>query len=129
MRRSPSAHARRVAGVAEVILVGRLGQPACLTGRFAGATASRCRAVLLVATVPIIGDEQLRAIQALAFAAALHRSALLGTDHAARACPQSGARDTVMKNIQTAGNKTNEEALEIDVRIKRTKNMRDIQTG
>jgi hypothetical protein len=57
---------------AEVVPVGRLGQPTALTGRLARPPAGRLAAVALVVRVAHIRMEQLTAVQALASSSSLH---------------------------------------------------------
>ena len=61
MRGAPGLHARDVYGAAEVVVVGRPGQPGGLAGGLARAPAIGSAALPLTLTLAMVGDEELRA--------------------------------------------------------------------
>jgi len=73
MRGAPGLHTRNVYGAAEVVGVGRLGQPGSLAGGFARAPAIGSAAVPLTLTLAMVGDEKLPARHALALSRLGHR--------------------------------------------------------
>jgi hypothetical protein len=73
MRGTPGLHPRDMYGAAEVVDVGRPGQPSRLTGGLAGAPAIGSTAVPLALTAAMVGDEKLPARHALALSRLGHR--------------------------------------------------------
>ena len=68
----PDADPLDICRTAEVVPIGRLGQPAALTGRLARPPAGRLCAVALVVRIARIGMEQFTAVQALALSSTFH---------------------------------------------------------
>jgi hypothetical protein len=73
MRGTPGLHAGDVHGAAEVVVVGRSGQPGGLAGGLARAPAIGSAAVPLAITAAMVGDEKLTARHALALSRLGHR--------------------------------------------------------
>jgi hypothetical protein len=73
MRGTPGLHPRDVDGAAEVVVVGRPGQPGDLAGGLARAPAIGSAAVPLALTAARVGDEKLPARHALALSRLGHR--------------------------------------------------------
>jgi hypothetical protein len=73
MRGAPGLHTRDVYGAAEVVVVGRSGQPSSLTGGLARAPAIGSAAVALALTLAMVGDEKQPARHALALSRIGHR--------------------------------------------------------
>ena len=61
MRGAPGLHARDVYGTAEVVVVGRSGQPGGLAGGLARTSAIGDAAVPLAITAAMVGEEKLSA--------------------------------------------------------------------
>jgi len=61
MRGTPRLHPGDVYGAAEVVVVGRAGQPGGLAGGLARAAAIGSAAVALALTAAMVGEEKLRA--------------------------------------------------------------------
>ena len=76
MRGTPGLHPRDVHGAAEVVAVGRPGQPGGLAGGLARAPAISSAAVPLALTLAMVGDEKLPARHALALSRLGHRRSL-----------------------------------------------------
>jgi len=73
MRGAPGLHPRDVYGAAEVVVVGRPGQPGDLAGGLALPPAIGSAAVPLTLTLAMVGDEKLPARHALALSRLGHR--------------------------------------------------------
>jgi hypothetical protein len=73
MRGTPRLHPGDVDGAAEVVVVGRPGQPGGLAGGLARAAAIGSAAVPLTLTLAMVGDEKLPARHALALSRLGHR--------------------------------------------------------
>jgi hypothetical protein len=73
MRGTPGLNPSDMYGAAEVVVVGRPGQPGGLAGGLAGAPAIGNAAVLLALTAAMVGDEKLPARHALALSRLGHR--------------------------------------------------------
>jgi len=73
MRGTPGLHPGDVDGAAEVVVVGRPGQPGSLAGGLARAPAISSAAVPLALTLAMVGDEKLPARHALALSRLGHR--------------------------------------------------------
>jgi len=73
MRGAPGLHPGDVDGAAEVVVVGRPGQPRSLAGSLAGAPAIGRAAVPLALTLAMVGDEKQPARHALALSRHGHR--------------------------------------------------------
>ena len=72
MRRPPGPHPLDIRRAAEVLPIGRLAQPAALTGRLARAPTGRLAAVALVVRIARIRLEQFTAVQTLAPSSLFH---------------------------------------------------------
>jgi hypothetical protein len=73
MRGAPGLHTRDVYGAAEVVVVGRSGQPGDLAGGLARVPAIGSAAVPLALTLAMVGDEKQPARHALALSRLRHR--------------------------------------------------------
>jgi hypothetical protein len=73
MRGTPRLHPGDVHGAAEVVVVGRPGQPGGLAGGLARAPAIDSAAVPLALTAAMVGDEKLPTRHALALSRLGHR--------------------------------------------------------
>jgi hypothetical protein len=73
MRVTPRLHPGDVDGAAEVVVIGRPGQPGGLAGGLARAAAIDSAAVPLTLTLAMVGDEKLPARRALALSRLGHR--------------------------------------------------------
>jgi hypothetical protein len=73
MRGAPGLHPSDMYGAAEVVAVGRPGQPGGLAGSLARAPAIASAAVALALTLAMVGDKKLRARHALALSRLGHR--------------------------------------------------------
>jgi hypothetical protein len=73
MRGTPGLHPSDVYGAAEVVVVGRPGQPSGLAGGLARAPAIDGAAVALKLTLAMVGDEKLPTRHALALSRLGHR--------------------------------------------------------
>ncbi len=72
MRRPPRPYPLDIRRAAEVLPIGRLAQPAALTGRLARAPTARLAAVALVVRIARIRMEQFTAVQTLASSSLFH---------------------------------------------------------
>jgi hypothetical protein len=73
MRGAPRLHTGDVDWAAEIVVVGRPGQPGSLAGGLARTPAISCAAVPLALTLAMVGDEKLPARHALALSRLGHR--------------------------------------------------------
>ena len=73
MRDAPGLHPSDVYGAAEVVVVGRPGQPGSLAGGLARAPAIDSAAVPLALNLAMVGDKKLPARHALALSRLGHR--------------------------------------------------------
>jgi hypothetical protein len=104
MRSTPRLHPGDVDGAAEVVDVGRPGQPGGLAGGLARAPALGSAAVPLALTAAMVGDEKLPARHALALSRLGHRRS--------RTNPSSATTTSTKRSSVRSLKKTESEAEE-----------------
>jgi hypothetical protein len=97
MRSTPGLHPGHVHGAAEVVVVGRPGQPGGLAGGLARAAAIDSAAVPLALTLAMVGDEKLPARHALALSGLGHRRSPTNPSSATTTSSEHSSRQSLKK--------------------------------
>jgi hypothetical protein len=125
MRGAPGLNPGDVHGAAEVVVVGRPGQPGSLTGGLARAPAVGSAAVPLALTAAMVGDEKLPARHALALSRLGHRRS--------RTNPSSETtiptERTSARSLKKTESGAEEDPSETVIRRRRIRKNTHVQTG
>jgi hypothetical protein len=125
MRGTPRLHPGNVEGAAEVVIVGRPGQPRSLAGGLARAPAIDSAAVPLALTLAMVGDEEQPARHALA----LSRLGHLRSPTNSSSATITATEPSLARSLKKTEGEAEEDSSETVIRRRRTSKNTHVQTG